>query len=254
MNQRLKVRLTPEQIAYATSIGRQRHATHSQIEDPRVDTSRDGELLHMQGACAEMAVSVALKRPWDGAFQKLAEWRIWRRIGHDVDGLQVRSTNSTTGGLCVHKSDPDQPFILVLDRDAPEYVLAGWIMGSAAKLDMYWDETLMSKRPCYLVPQVDLRSCAELAREPAQTGGGSGYRRDPAPDFGGGGKWPQRRYADDGSHPSTYGNVVPASVDLPCCRCQTLILKGQPLGGNLVTGTIHGDPTQCRMKKRGGSR
>ena len=248
MTQRLKVRLTPDQIAYATRIGRQRHAEHG--IDPRVDTSRDGVDLHIQGACAEMAVSVALKRPWDGAFQKLAEWRVWRKIGHDVGGLQVRCTSYTTGGLCVHKMDPDtHPFVLVLDRDAPEYVLAGWIMGMDAKKDMYWDETLMSKRPCYLVPQIDLRSCAELAREPERASGGA-YRRDPAPDFAGHGKWPQMRYADDGGHPSKYGNIITSKFSLPCCRCQTIIEAGQPLGGNLVTGTIHGDPAMCKMKKR----
>lgn len=252
MNRRFSVRLTPEQVAYATRIGRQRHELHDATgrTDPLVDTARTGLDIDVQGACAEMAVSVALHRPWDGAFQKLAEWRVWRRLGHDVDGLQVRCTNYATGGLCVHKTDPDQPFILVLDRDAPEYVLAGWVMGSFAKQDMYWDETLMSKRPCFLVPQVDLRSCAELAREPERAAGGSGRRRDPAPDFGGGGKWPQMRYADDGSHPSKYGGITTTTWDLPCCRCQTLILAGQPLGGSLVTGTIHGDPAQCKMKKR----
>jgi hypothetical protein len=141
----------------------------------------------------------------------------------------------------------------VLDRDAPEYTLAGWVMGVDAKKDMYWDETLMSKRPCFLVPQVDLRSCSELAREPAQGsgggGGGGGYRRDPAPDYGGSGRWPQRRYADPGDHPKNHGNIITSKYSLPCCRCQTMILAGQPVGGDLTTGTIHGDPAMCRQKK-----
>ena len=88
--------------------------------------------------------------------------------------------------------------------------------------------------------------------EPAR--GDGNYRRDPAPDFAGKGKWPQMRYADDGGHPSKYGNIITSKWALPCCRCQTIIEAGQPLGGNLVTGTIHGDPAMCKMKKRRASR
>jgi hypothetical protein len=250
MIRRIEVKLSPEQVAFATKIGRKRHELHNSTGrvDPLVDTSRTGLDVDVQGACAEMAVSVALKRPWDGAFQKLEDWRIWRKIGHDVSGLQVRCTNYATGGLCIHESDPnDHPFLLVIDRDAPTYIIAGWIFGRDAKKPAYWNTTEMAARPCFLVPQADLTSCVDLMREDRPSGGRT---RDPAPDFAGHGRWPQRRYADDGSHPSTYGNIIPSSWDVPCLRCQTLIKKGEPVGGNLVTGTIHGDPNMCKMKKR----
>lgn len=243
MIRRLSVTLTPEQVAYATRIGRQRYVSFS--ESIGTTPVRGGDQPHVQAAGAEMAVSVALKRPWDGSFQKVAEWRIWKRLERDVTVLRVRCAAFTTGGLVVYKADEDStPLVLVFARDAPDYVIAGWLMGDDAKREVYWDEASAS----YVVPQTDLLACADLAREPERSGGGR--RQDPAPDFGGNGKWPQMRYADDGGDPKKYGNVVTASNATPCCRCQTIIPKGALVGGSLVTGSIHGDLSQCRMKKR----
>jgi hypothetical protein len=241
----MKGTLSPEKIARATLIGRERHAARGASTAP--------EVLSVQTACAEQAVALALHREWNGEFTSVDQWKVWKKLGLSVSGLHVRVEHFAMGGLHVHESDPDDGvFILVIDRDSPEFVIAGWMLGSDAKKNVYWNTEETAGPPHFLVPQTDLRSCSELRREPDRAGGGGGgsYRKDPAPDFAGKGKWPQMRYADDGGHPSKYGHIITSSWDLPCCRCQTLILKGQPLGGNLVTGTIHGDPAMCKMKKR----
>lgn len=238
---RLTVKLTPPQIAQATSVGRQRHA-----EQPGGNAD-----LHVRNALAEIAVAIALDHAWSGEFKKLSEWKAWKRLKVSVNALHVRLATTVVSGLTLHETDPpDDPYVLVIDRDAPEYVLVGWMFGTEAKAPGYWD-TSESLLPCFVVPQADLLSCTDLAREkPAALAPRSDYRRDPAPDFGGGGRWPQRRYADPGDHPSKHGNIIVSNFDLPCCRCQTMIPAGQPTGGDLVTGNIHGDPAQCKMSKK----
>jgi hypothetical protein len=246
----LKGSLSPERIARATRIGRERHAARGNPATP--------DALDIRMACAEQAVSVALNQSWDGEFKNVSEWKVWRKLGYpvSVSGLHVRMGHFATDGLHVHESDPDDgAFVLVIDRDSPVFTIVGWILGRDAKRrSMYWNTEETAGPPCFVVPQADLRSCYDLRRSPEPQRGRGEYRRDPAPDFAGNGRWPQMRYADDGSHPSKYGNIITSKWSLPCCRCQTLIPAGQPVGGNLVTGTIHGDPAMCKMKKRRASR
>ena len=239
----MKGTLSVERLAQATRIGRERHAARGNGASP--------EALDVQTACAEQAVAVAMNREWGGEFKNVSEWKVWQKLGHAVSGLHVRVEHFSTDGLHVHEDDPDDGvFVLVIDRDAPVFVIVGWLLGRDAKRSMYWNTEETAGPPCFVVPQADLRSCYDLRREPEPQRGAGDYRRDPAPDFAGKGKWPQMRYADDGGHPSKYGNIITSKFSLPCCRCQTIIEAGQPLGGNLVTGTIHGDPAMCKMKKR----
>ena len=239
----MKGKLPSERLARATRIGRERHAARGASALP--------EVLDVQTACAEQAVAVALNREWAGEFKGVSDWKVWKKLGHTVSGLHVRVEHFTLDGLHVHDNDPDDgAFILVIDRDSPVFVIVGWMLGRDAKRSMYWNTEETAGPPCFVVPQADLRSCYDLRREPEPQRGAGDYRRDPAPDFAGKTQFPQRRYADDGSDPSKYGNIITSKWSLPCCRCQTIIQAGQPTGGNRVTGNIHGDPAQCRMKKR----
>ena len=207
--------------------------------------SRTNEEIPKVLAMAEYAVASALGHKWEGAFTNVTEWRAWKRLKREVRMVEVCVGDYATAPLIVRESDPDVPFILVIDRK-PEFLIIGWMFGADAKKPEWWNAV----DKCFDVPQTELRACTELRDDAGHGGGGGGRRRDPAPDFGGTGRWPQMRYADDGSPPSKYGNVVTASWDTPCCRCQTIIPKGGLVGGNLVTGSIHGDPLQCKMKKR----
>lgn len=220
---RVSVKLTREQVAFVRGAPR-------------------NEEVPLARALAEYAVAHALGQKWDGGLVNVPEWKTWKRLSRDVKMIEVCVGNYATAPLTVYKSDDDVPFVLVIDRN-PEYVLAGWMFGADAKKDTYWNEV----EKCFQVPQSALRSCTELL-PPARAV--SGERRDPAPDFAGHGKWPQMRYADPGDHPTNHGAIITSKFDLPCLRCQTIVKAGEPITGDLVTGTIHGDPLMCRMKKR----
>jgi hypothetical protein len=239
MARRMTGTLKPEQVAFATQIGKARHrARGSAIYAVELD---------VKNACAEHAVSVAFNRKWNGEFEGLSKWKVWKNLDRDVTGLEVKTTSFVLGNLVVEESDADDHvFVLVIDRDSPTFAVVGWLLGADAKKSEYWntDNSLM---PSFHVPQSALKPAYGLRLAPETE---TVRTRDPAKDFGGKGRFPQRRYADNGSHPSTYGHIITSRFDLPCCRCQQIIPAGQPTGGNLVTGNIHGDPEQCGMKKR----
>lgn len=198
-------------------------------------------------ALAEMAVATALHRQWHGTFEKVDGWKIWQQLGISCSEIRVYPTMYVSGTLVVRESDTDAPTVLVIDRSAPTYTLAGWITGKTAKQEKYWDAA--SKTFC--VPQANLRQCWELRKE--RRNSKRIHKNDPADDFAGNGRWPQMRDADDGSLPSKLGAVIPSSHDAPCLRCQTMIPKGALVGGNVRTGTIHGDPAECGYFKKGRS-
>jgi hypothetical protein len=247
---RFTVKLTADEIAEATDIGRQRHALHEATGrvDPVID-ERGGLAIDVQGAIAEKAVSVALRRAWDGKFLKLAQWKIWRRLGHDVSGIEVRATAYATGGLPVHDTDPnDHPFVLVVDRASPTFTLAGWIFGKDAKQEKWWNTTEMVKRPCFLVPQDQLRPAWELKKEARQTKRLN--RNDPADDFAGHGRYPGMFDSDDGRDAKKVGNVSPARFALPCRRCQTIVPVGALTTWSIRTGWIHGVTAECKAARK----
>jgi len=239
MARRMTGTLKPEQVAFATQIGKARHKERGSF--------MHAVELDVKNACAECAVSIAFNRKWDGEFEGLSKWKVWKGLDREVTGLEVKTTSFVLGNLVVEESDADDHiFVLVIDRDSPTFAIAGWLLGADAKKPEYWntDNSLM---PSFHVPQSVLKPPFELRLAPETE---KERTRDPAKDFGGHGRFPQRRFADDGSHPSTYGNIITSKFDLPCCRCQQIIPAGQPTGGSLVTGNIHGDPAQCKKQKK----
>jgi hypothetical protein len=62
--------------------------------------------------------------------------------------------------------------------------------------------------------------------------------------------WPSRRPGDDGKYPEAYGHVIRSKWSYPCFRCGKTIPAGALVGGNLATGTIHGDPNECAFFRR----
>ncbi len=234
--------LSPAQMSHAARVGHDRYVARGKTIQP--------EVLDVQNAQAEQAVAFALNREWIGGFVRVSEWKIWRTMAKDVRDLQVRTTGLPLGGLVIDESDEDDhAFVLVINRDSPLFVVAGWILGSDAKQEKFRDAEGTLGPPRFLVPQAELLPCWDLRREPEHRPRGE-RTRDPAKDFGGTGRFPQRRYADTGEHPSKYGNIIRSKFDLPCCRCQTIIPAGMLCGGNLVTGNIHGDPVDCKKSRR----
>jgi hypothetical protein len=226
---RFTVKLGVDEIAAATEIGKKR-----------------GTPTGVHAAIAEMAVAVALHRKWDGAFTALKDWKIWQRLGRAPSCVIIRTASSAAGELLVKTDDPDDAvFILVIDRDAPTFVLAGWTGSKDAKRAVYWNETTGR----FVVPPSDLRSCFDLKKEQKKTSGKLG-RGDRANDFGGTGRYPQVFDSDEWLAPSKVGHIYPARFALPCRRCQTVVPEGMPATWSPQTGWIHGDPKDCKPKRK----
>ena len=153
---KIRVKLTPNDLKYAENIANKRNKSQ------RDGNRQDGKVLEdslgidIQGARAELAVAKGLKLPWDGDFRDLDNWFEWRESGHDVSGLEVRSTKHKNGCLILHPKDKDEaPFVLVLAYDDPVFVLVGWNFGYTGKKDKYWRDVGYG-RPCYYLPQNEL--------------------------------------------------------------------------------------------------
>ena len=149
----MHIRLTPAEYVHAAHAGFMRQASNTC--KGRIDAygySGIGYDLHIQGAIAEFVVAKAMRLFWTGLSAVGAS---------DVAGLQVRSSANHNYRLIVHPGDPDDaPFVLVTGNSL-EYVVRGWIYGSEAKQQQYWQEPVKG-RPAYFVPQSDLHSIDEL--------------------------------------------------------------------------------------------
>ena len=157
----MDIKLTLEDITLAAQVAQQRNS--SQREAGRADGLVKGSSLgrDIQGAEAELAVSRALNLPWDGKWLPIPEWDQWKHHGNDVGKLEIRSTDRATGRLILHPSDKDHsPYLLVLSHARPVYKLIGWVYGADGKRNEYWRTNV--PRPCYMVPQEELKAMEEL--------------------------------------------------------------------------------------------
>lgn len=81
--------------------------------------------------------------------------------------LECRHTVHHHGHLCLYPGDDDsKPFVLVTG-EPPQFIVQGWIYAREGKLRCYWIERdPRFKRPCYAVPQTQLRSTDTLPEGP----------------------------------------------------------------------------------------
>jgi hypothetical protein len=120
-------------------------------------------MLDLLGALAEQSVAVAFGLPWDGKFKPLSEWELWRRDGHDVSGLEVKSIRLRDRCLILHPhSKPELPAVLALIESRGLVTLLGWCLTRDGQKDEYRMLDGDVPRGCYMVPQSDLRPMAEL--------------------------------------------------------------------------------------------
>lgn len=120
---------------------------------------------HIEGALAEYALALWGNVCWDGK-------GILR--GHDVAGVQVRSTPYKTGHLIIHPpphvgpvaasgDKPEDVFWLVVGRYGT-YRIAGFIRGYEAQDPRFWKALdREGKRPAYVIPQEHLHPAKKTA-------------------------------------------------------------------------------------------
>lgn len=161
--------ISADDVAAIADVARRRNAENRKAgqADGLVDKSKGSVSADVEGALGEYAVAHALQLPWDGAFKDYEVWLQWRNTGHDVSGIEVRTTRHLTGRLIVQPwNDDDRPYVLVVlsgPADDGSYTadIKGWAWGREAKHSCYW----MSRwpRPTYALQQRNLRPLAALA-------------------------------------------------------------------------------------------
>lgn len=155
------VTLDEKDTVLATAVANLRNK--SQRDAKRRDGLVKGSSLgrDLQGALAELAAAKALNLPWDGKWLPVSVWDTWKIHGNDVGKLEIRSTERFDGRLILHPTDKDfSPYLLITSEAHPTYHLVGWIYGIDGKIEKYWRDNV--PRPCYMVPQNDLKSIDDL--------------------------------------------------------------------------------------------
>jgi hypothetical protein len=125
------VNLTENESRMCTWVGKMRHA--NAVEYAREcgrgasATTTNGPELHILGAHAEYAASIALNLYWRPNVGLLKE--------KDVGGLvQVRSTRSSHYALTIKPKDHDaDPFVLALQLSLQKYRMRGWLFAGDVK-------------------------------------------------------------------------------------------------------------------------
>lgn len=153
------VSLDDAEVERATASGLRRQQMHEQVG--RI--LPNGGEIHVAGCLAEFAVAKAFGLPWDGEYFDNERWMKWRLDGHDVSGIEVRSTRRHDGRLLLQRQDKDDsPYVLVRTHARPRFQIVGWILGREGKQQRFWTEVGYG-RPCYFVPTPLLRPPADLA-------------------------------------------------------------------------------------------
>lgn len=162
MSREVLISLSHEDISMAHGIAAKRNSSQRSANRGDGVVMKSSISADLIGAEGELAVSKALSLPWDGKWLPIDVWDTWKVNGNDVANLEVRSTKYATGRLILHDRDKDfSPFILVISSKKPVFRLAGWCYGFEGKKNDYWRDDV--PRPCYMVPQSQLRPMNELS-------------------------------------------------------------------------------------------
>ncbi len=148
----MKVSLSGYEIYMASCVGTARRlASLKRGETNKVQNKDFGWHTDIEAACAEVSVAKALNVFWGGSVNtfKLP----------DVDGVQVRHTQHTTGRLIVRDNDSDEEIFVLVTGSHPDYELRGWCFGRDAKQEKYLQR---GDHPAWFVDQSGLRNIEEL--------------------------------------------------------------------------------------------
>lgn len=140
------------QAEFAGNLRRE-HAVKNNFPEPYGTPPSDLLENDINSCCAEMAVAKFYNLHWEAVVDNPSK----DLMGDVGSVLEVRSTWRRSGRLILHRRDRDDfPFILAIGK-GPHWILAGWMWGEEGKKQKYWDGGM--PRPCYAVPQQDLKNC-----------------------------------------------------------------------------------------------
>ena len=125
----------------------------------------DRTTIQRQGAWGEAFVAQVYGLP----MQELTADQFDKRHLPDVGPVDVRATAYRSGGLILHEDDPSERIVVLtyVPRDpkpADLLGIVGWLLAELGKHERYWPGP-NPRRPCYLVPAMDLRAPQQLKLE-----------------------------------------------------------------------------------------
>jgi hypothetical protein len=129
----VEIRMETGQVVDAVSVAalRRMASRSAGLKHKYGAQDEDGWAMDCEGACAELAASLATGVPWQRGVNT------FKREG-DVGPYEVR--HSTTHGhrLILREGDPDERAYILVTGQAPNMVVHGWITGAEGKRIGEW--------------------------------------------------------------------------------------------------------------------
>lgn len=120
-----------------------------------------GDVLHIQGAGAELAFHRVTGLPWHAQILTIEEWEAHRKnrpinVG-DVGPFEIRSTRTPHGPLKLYSRDREgSPFVLVHMDEFPLVKIVGWYLARDGKIPKFWKDGEFQVPESVLSPIGDL--------------------------------------------------------------------------------------------------
>lgn len=157
----MKITLSWHEIAMGSEIGRLRQVISINKGLPDSHGFQGcGWSVHIEGACAEVAVAKALGIFWNGSVNNFGG----PDMTHPTRGnIQVRLAGNH-GHLIVRPHDPPNDVWVLVTGKNGNYEIHGWILGSEAKQPQHLKDWT-GRPPAYFVPPSALRPLELLKGE-----------------------------------------------------------------------------------------
>lgn len=156
--QPLEIRLDGKELLMAANVGLARN--HSSIVNNRKPShgwKGPAWNIHIEGACAEMAVAKVMRCYWNGSIDTFKQ----QDLLYKDRPIQVRSSTNPDSALIVRDDDYSAHCYILVTGEAPAFIIRGFILGDDAKQDKFRKSPL-GRPPAYFVPQDQLRDIRKL--------------------------------------------------------------------------------------------
>lgn len=152
----MRITLTPEQRAFARSVGIKRHqeALRSGRRDAHGLRSQGAD-EHIVGAEGELAAAIAIGRQWDAPVNTF-------KVGGDVGKLQVRTRTLVNKEgrrfhpdhreLLIRPDDRREDIFILVHADQDDYIVCGVITGDEAMRPVNWKDIGNGRPKAWYIP------------------------------------------------------------------------------------------------------
>lgn len=153
----ISISLSQLEIMWASQIGTIRHteAIKKGLPDKH-GFDGDGLMIHINGACGEMAVAKALDIYWAGSINTFKKER-------DVGDWEVRTRSKDYYDLLIRPDDDDKNIYILVTGEIPNFKIHGFISGKNGKRQE-WMKDYGGRPPAYFVPKNYLTNIKEIKK------------------------------------------------------------------------------------------